>query len=99
MAMEGIEDKDGFARRVSEALAASAPDRYGRYATSPMRVEASPDGSDEFLFDGSWAECVSGDSLTALGRAIMRRAEGSGEHRIPAGTARRVLDARARTDA
>lgn len=90
----GAEDKDGFARAVSLALATMAPDRYGRYATEPMRVESSADGADEFLFDGNWAECVSGNSLTALGRSVMRLAEGSSEHRIPASTARQVLSRR-----
>lgn len=85
------EDKDGFARTLSMALASSDPERYGAYAADPMYVSASLDGTEEFLFSGPWATCVTGDSLTAVGRAALALADGDARHRIPASTARRVL--------
>lgn len=93
------EDKGGFAQTVSLALAANDPERYGGLATDPLYVISSADHTEEYLVCGDAAVNVTGDSLTAVGRAAMDLAAGEARDIMPLSTAAafvRHADERAR---
>lgn len=95
--MPDIEDKPLFCELLTKALVTAGRGRYDHLVDEPVTYLATTNGTDEFVVHGHWAVCVTGDSLTAMGRAVLELVAGSSSRRMPRLTAENVVRARNRS--
>lgn len=77
-------DANGFLKSLSLALASNDPEHYGTLASDYLWLNASHDGSVEYVVQGEHAIRTQTSSLAAMGRDALELVSGSSERIVPA---------------